>query len=117
MKLLTFLLCLVPLLACAELPPSAYETMQAKAPEYLKIEVLRLDVSPGEAPGDQTVHVVAMVTEVIRSASDLKADEIINIFYTIKENPKSWVGPGAIPLLKDKDQTEAYLSRRETGDF
>ena len=41
--LLIFLL--IPALH-AELPPSAYESMQAKAPEYVRIEVLRVDVEP-----------------------------------------------------------------------
>jgi hypothetical protein len=117
MRFFLFLLCVLPLLAIAELPPSAYENMQAKAPEYLKIEVLRVDVSPGEKPGEQAVHVVAMVTQVIRTASGVKPDDIINIFYTITEHPKGWTGPGAIPLLQDKQQTVAYLSKQENGDF
>ena len=117
MKFFILLLCLFPLLAIAELPPSAYENMQAKAPEFFKIEVLRVDVSPGAKPEEQSVHVVAMVTQVIRTASEAKADEIINILYTITDHPKGWVGPGAIPLLEDKQQTVAYLSKGETGDF
>lgn len=117
MKSFLFLLCLFPLLALAELPPSAYESLQAKAPEYLKIEVLRVDVTPGAKPEEQTVHVVAMVTQVLRTATEVKPDEIINIFYTITERPKGWVGPGAIPVLQDKQQTVAYLSKGETGDF
>lgn len=117
MKLLTFLLCLLPLFAIAELPPSAYESMQAKAPEFLKIEILRVDISPGEKPEDQTVHAVAMVTQVMRTATEVKPDEIINIYYTITERPKGWVGPGQVPLLEDKQQTVAYLAKRETGDF
>jgi hypothetical protein len=117
MKSFLFLLCFFPLLAFAELPPSAYESMQAKAPEYLKIEVLRVDVSPGSKPEEQSVHVVALVTQVIRTATDVKPDDIINIFYTITERPKGWVGPGPIPLLQDKQQTVAYLSKGETGDF
>lgn len=117
MKAIFLLLCLLPVIALAELPPSAYESMQAKAPELLKIEVLRVDVSPGESAADQVVHVVAMVTQVVRTASGLKPDEIINIYYTITERPKGWVGPGAIPLLQDKQQTVAYLSKKENGDF
>lgn len=117
MKSLFFLLCFLPLLAVAELPPSAYENMQTKAPEYLKIEVLRVDVSPGEKAEEQVVHVVAMVTQVIRTASDVKTDDIINIFYTITERPKGWVGPGAIPLLTDKQQTVAYLEKGETNEY
>lgn len=117
MKSFFLLLCLLPLMAFAELPPSAYESMQAKAPELVKIEVLRVDVSPGETAADQNVHVVAMVTQVVRTASELKPDEIINIYYTITERPKGWVGPGSIPLLVDKQQTVAYLSKGESGDF
>lgn len=117
MKSFLFLLCLFPLLAFAELPPSAYESMQSKAPEYLKIEVLRVDVTPGSTPEEQNVHVVALVTQVIRTATDVKPDDIINILYTVTERPKDWVGPGAIPVLEDKQQTVAYLSKGETGDF
>lgn len=113
MKSLFFLLCFFPLLAFAELPPSAYESMQTKAPEYLKIEVLRVDVSPGEKPEEQTVHVVAMVTQVMRTASEVKPDDIINIFYTITEHPKGWTGPGAIPLLNDRQQAVAYLEKKD----
>jgi hypothetical protein len=105
------------MLVFAELPPSAYESMQAKAPEYLKIEVLRVDVSPGEKPEDQTVHVVAMVTQVVRTASEVKPDDIINIFYTITDHPKGWVGPGGIPLLQEKQQVVAYLSKGETNEY
>jgi hypothetical protein len=117
MKLLTFLLCLLPLVAFAELPPSAYENMQAKAPEFLKIEILRVDISPGDKPEDQTVHAVAMVTQVMRTATEVKPDEIINIYYTVTERPKGWAGPGEVPLLEDKQQTVAYLAKGETGDF
>jgi len=113
MKSLLFLLCFLPLLAIAELPPSAYEKMQTGAPEYVKIEVLRVDVSPGEKPEDQNIHVVAMVTQVMRTASEIKPDDIINIFYTITEQPKGWVGPGAIPLLTEKQQTVAYLEKKD----
>lgn len=117
MRILAFLLCLLPALVRAELPPSAYEAMQAKAPEYLKIEVLRVDVSPGEKPEEQAVHVVAMVTQVMRTGSEVKPDDIINIHYVIVERPSGWAGPGAVPLLADKQQTVAYLSRQDNGDF
>ena len=40
--------------AYAELPPSAYEAMQAKAPEHVQIEILRVEVEPGEAPTQKT---------------------------------------------------------------
>jgi hypothetical protein len=112
--LLFFLL--VPLLR-AELPPSAYESMQAKAPEYLKIEVLRVSVEPGESPTQQRVQVVALATEVFRTATGLKPNDIVNILYIVTEHPRGWAGPGEVPILKEKERTVAYLSRTEGDDF
>jgi len=111
------LILLFPLIACAELPPSAYEAMQTKAGEFVKIEVLRVDVEPGDAPSQQKVHVVAQVSQVTWTATDLKPNDIINLVYTITDHPKGWVGPGEIPLLSDKDQTVAYLTKMESGDY
>jgi hypothetical protein len=101
----------------AELPPSAYESMQAKAPEYLKIEVLRVDVAPSESPTRQDVHVVALTTEVFRTASGLKPNEIVNIFYTVTDHPQGWAGPGEVPIPTGKERCVAYLVKTEGGDF
>ena len=101
----------------AELPPSAYESMQAKAPEYLKVEILRVDVEPGENPTQQKIHLVALVTEVFRTASGAKPNEIVNIVYTVTEHPRGWTGPGSVPIPGEKEKTVAYLSRTEAGDF
>lgn len=115
---LVFLACLlISLPVRAELPPSAYEAMQAKAPELLKIEVLRVDVEPGEEPSQQKIHIVAMVSDVTRTASELKPNDVINITYTVTERPKGWVGPGQVPIPVAKDQTIAYLSKQENGDY
>lgn len=46
MKLRLLLIVLLMPVLHAELPPSAYESMQAKAPEYFKVEILRVDVEP-----------------------------------------------------------------------
>jgi hypothetical protein len=115
-RLLLMVLVLIPVLH-AELPPSAYESMQAKAPEYFKVEILRVDVEPGETPTQQKVHLVALITQVIRTASGAKPNEIVNILYTVTEHPKGWVGPGAVPIPSEKEQTVAYLSKTEAGDF
>ncbi len=108
---------LLPCLVFAELPPSAYESMQAKASDYVKIEVLRVDVEPGSEPNQQKIQMVAMVTEVIRSASDIKPSDIINISYVVTDHPAGWAGPGAIPILSEKQATIAYLQKEESGDF
>lgn len=114
--LLLALLC-GPSFLRAELPPSAYESMQAKASEYVKIEVLRVDVGPGDSPEQQIVHMVAVVTEVIRTTTELKPDSIVNIYYTITERAPGWAGPGAVPVLSEKDQTLAYLTKAPSGDY
>jgi hypothetical protein len=117
MKLrLLMLFLFVPLLR-AELPPSAYEAMQAKAPEYFKIEILRVDVAPGETPTQQNVQLVALINQVLRSASGAKPNEIINIVYSVTEHPRSWAGPGPVPIPREKEQTVAYLRKLEVGDF
>jgi len=117
-KSLTLLLFLLPLLLLrAELPPSAYESMQAKAPELIQIEVLRVDVEPGEKENDQKVLVVAMVNEVTRTATGLKPSDIVNISYIVTEHPKGWVGPGQVPVLAEKDKCPAFLIKSETGDY
>ena len=113
---LLMLLFFVPLLH-AELPPSAYEAMQAKAPEYFNIEILRVDVALGETPTEQRVQLVALITKVLRSASGAKPNEIINIIYNVKEHPRGWAGPGPVPIPREKERTVAYLKKLDVGDF
>ena len=113
--LLLLLACLTG--ALAELPPSAYEAMQNKAPEYLKIEVLRVAVEPGETPTQQNVEMVALVTQVLRTESGVKPNDILNIRYPITEHPRGWTGPGSVPLLNEKDASVAYLQKADSGEF
>ena len=117
MNFRVFLICLLIPALHAELPPSAYESMQAKAPEYVRIEVLRVDVEPGESPTQQRVHVVALMTEVFRTSSCLKPNEIVNIFYSVTEHPPGWAGPGEVPIPNEKERSVAYLVKTEGGDF
>lgn len=102
----------------AELAPSVYEEMQAKAPEFLDIEILRVDVGPGDAPEKQTVRLMALVNKVNRSTSGVRTSDVINITFTRTDHPKGWVGPGEIPLPAERDTSVAYLKKDpETGDF
>ena len=111
------LLFLLPVVALrAELPPSAYEAMQKEAPEYLQIEVLRVEIEPGAEPAQQKITLVALVHEVGRSANGLKANDIINIVYTVTDR-KGMVGPGQVPILAEKDQTVAFLTQIDDGDY
>lgn len=102
----------------AELGPAAYEAMQTKAPEFLEIEVLRVNVEPAQDPTSQTIKAMVLVNKVDRSATSVNPGDIINIVYTLTERPKGWVGPGAIPLLTEKEKTIAYLKKDDaSGDF
>lgn len=102
----------------AELPPSVYEEKQKSAPEFLTLEVLRVEIEPGEEVGQQRVNVVALVSEVTRSATDLKPEAIINLSYLVTERPRNFVGPGEIPILEEGQSTIAYLEKNtESGTY
>ena len=108
-RLILLLAILCPVLIHAELPPSAYERMQKASTEVVEIEVLRVDIEPGDAPTRQDVRIMALVNKVDRTSSNLKSGELINIFYTVTSREKGWVGPGEIPILSEKDKTVAHL--------
>jgi hypothetical protein len=104
--------------AHAELPPSAYEAMQKRASDFIQIEVLRVDIEPGDQPNQQRIVATALVSEVTRSQSDLKPGDFVTITYVVTEHPEGWVGPGEIPILAEKEQTIAYLTKNDaTGEF
>lgn len=113
--LLLAILCL-PLIR-AELPPSAYERMQSAATEVVEIEVLRVEIEPGEAPGSQNIRLMALVNKVTRTAN-VKDNDLIKIQYKVTGHEKGWTGPGEIPLLEEKEKTLAYLVKDpETDEF
>ena len=101
--------------AFAELPPSAYEAMQTKSPEYLNIEVLRVNIEAGSKPDQQLVHVMAIVGKVIRTSNGLKEGDVVNIVYSVTAHAPGWAGPREIPILAEKDSTVAYLARLENS--
>lgn len=104
--LLFALLCLPAIRA--ELPPSAYERMQAAATEVVEIEVLRVDVEPGQTQGTQNICLTALVNKPTRT-TNVKENDLIKIHYTVTGRAKGWTGPGEIPILEEKVKTIAYL--------
>lgn len=114
-RLILLLAMLCPVLIRAELPPSAYERMQKAATEAVEIEVLRVDVEPGEARGSQDLHITALVNKVTRAAN-VKENDIIKIQYTVTAHEKGWAGPGEIPMLEEKQTTLAYLVKNPTNE-
>ena len=115
-RLILLLAILCPPLVRSELPPSAYERMQGAATEALEIEILRVDIEPGEAAGTQNVHLMALVNKVTRAAS-VKEGDLIKIDYTVKSHEKGWTGPGEIPILEEKEKTIAYLVKDPASDI
>jgi hypothetical protein len=95
----------------AELPPSAYEALQADAPEALSILVLRSTLAPSD-DGD-LMTVTARVTAVERTATDLRPGDIITITHTIPPRPPGFVGPSPVRPPTDGSECPAYL--RSTG--
>jgi hypothetical protein len=114
-RLILLLAILCPTLARAELPPSAYERMQNAATEVLEIEILRVEIEPGESPGSQIIRLMALVNKATRAAN-VKVGDLIKIHYTVTGREKGWTGPGEIPVLEEKDKTIAYLAKDPESD-
>ncbi len=110
------MLLVCPLVLRAELPPSAYDAMQKAAAESLSIEILRVEIEPGDAPARQNVRIMALVNQVARTAAGVKEGGLINILYTVTTREKGWAGPGEIPILDEKDKTAAYLVKDANSD-
>ena len=109
-SILAFVLILTaPLMA--ELPPSAYEAMQAKAPEFFEVEILRSDVNPGDGPNDKKITLTARVSKTFRTATGISEGAVITITYTEVARPAGWAGPGRVPILKEGDKKVAFLEK------
>jgi hypothetical protein len=93
----------------ASLSPSAYESLQAKAPEHLEIEVLLSEIAPSEEPGTFSVVAEGRVAKVHRSLSGTKEGDIIGIAYRVKESPGGQPARGEIPFLAEGERRVAYL--------
>ena len=114
-RLILLLAILCPALVHSELPPSAYERMQKAATEVVDIEVLRVDIGPGDAPERQSIRLMVLVNKVARTAN-VKEGDLINILYTVTAREKGWGGPGEIPILEEKEKTLAYLVKDPATD-
>ncbi len=99
----------LPVMLIASLSPSAYESLQAKAPEHLEIQVLLAEINPSEEAGIFAVRAEGRVEKVHRSQSDTKEGDIIVITYRVKESPTGQPARGEIPFLAEGEQRVAYL--------
>lgn len=110
-RLITALVIFLTATVMAELPPSTYEAMQAKAPEFFEVEILRSDVKTGDAPNDKIITLTARVGKTIRTATGISEGAVITITYTEVARPAGWVGPGRIPIIKEGDTKVAFLEK------
>jgi len=95
----------------AELPPSAYEAMQAKASEFFEVEILRADIQPDEAANETKITLTARVEKAFRSSTGISEGSVITIIYAVVDRPTGWAGPGRVPILKQGDKKVAYLEK------
>lgn len=110
MRMLTAALFLaLPSILFANLPPSAYESLQAKAAEHLEIQVLLAEIEPSEEAGIFAVRAEGRVEKVHRSQSGTKEGDIISITYSVKESPTGQPARGEIPFLAEGEHRVAYL--------
>jgi hypothetical protein len=93
----------------ASLSPSAYEDLQAKAPEHLEIQILLAEQNPTEESGVFSVRAEGRVEKVHRSQSGTTEGDIIAIIYTLKESTDGQPARGEIPLLAEGERRMAYL--------
>ncbi|PWU10322.1 MAG: hypothetical protein C5B47_02270 [Verrucomicrobia bacterium] len=110
-----FLLLISSLSAFGELAPSVYEAKQHSASEYLQLRITHVETNA--VPSGTEVKILATVTQIIRTSSQIKAAQTLEIHYRITSHPKGWCGPGEIPLLKSEDHTVAYLTKVKGEDF
>lgn len=105
----TVLLLTFSLSLSASLPPSAYERLQARAPEHLEIQILLAGINPAGEEGLLAVRAEGRVEKVHRSESGTKEGDIIVIAYSVKESPTGQPVRGEIPLLAEGERRVAYL--------
>lgn len=110
-------LCAIPLFA--EMAPTAYRDMQLGAPDHVEISVERVKVRWILFTRTSNVTVQAKVVDVYESLSNLSVGDSITITYQHFKSPShGWTGPRAIPILKKRVVTEAFLTfDRESNTY
>ncbi len=97
----------------AELPPSAYEQLQAEAPEVVEIEVQSVRVTKSaKSEGMRTeVRALAAIRKVTRTATGLKPGDTVSLNYSRLEFRVPTPGPGQPVLVKKGERYRAFLER------
>ena len=114
-----FIFTAVPPGARAEMPPSAYESMQKESPEALTIQVLSVKISTTDEPERKVLAIAAdaKVAAVQRSASGLKPGDTIRISYQVFDYKEGIAGPGKPKTLEEGKSYSAFLSKNEKEGY
>jgi hypothetical protein len=111
----------------ADLSPDVYKELQRNAPDALYIQVVSVDThrsfakQPGCSLFDfeiiRNIKVQARVVRVVRSASGVHPDYVIDIEYSSISRCSDWNGPRSVQLLRKGDLVYAFLARRGRTAF
>lgn len=106
-------------MAKAELPPTAYIDLQAKASEVLQIKVDDVSSKPTSLIdwSKRIETVQATVQKVTRTKSGAKQGDKITIRYERLIPKKGWAGPSPAPPLEQGKEYPAYLEKTTDGTF
>ncbi len=100
----------------AALPPGSYTSLQANAPEALK---LRIEAVVSKRQGEEWNETVqATVVAVTRSKTGLKVGDKIEIRYSRRaEDAPSMPGAMQAPKIEKGAETSAWLEKNPDGKF
>jgi hypothetical protein len=103
----------------AELPPDAYRTMQSRAPEALSVSVQKVKVgkSDDKRATLSNVSATARIDEVTRTATKLKAGDLIRISYERRSYKVQMVGPSEPEILHKGRRYPAFLRKAGDGSY
>lgn len=105
--------------ASAELPPEAYLRRQKVAPEALRVRVVSVKKNEADSEKFKTTifTVEARVLEVERTATHLKAGDVIQIVYVTRQSKVAVAGPAPVPILDGGREYPAFLSKNGTKPY
>jgi hypothetical protein len=111
----------------ADLSPDVYSDLQRKAPEVLYIQVSSVDIHRSFAKPSscsffdfvviREVKVAARVLRLARSATGVRAGDLIKIEYSSVSRCSGMNGPRSIQMLRNGDRVYAFLARRGRTPF
>lgn len=111
----------------AEIAPQYYARYQRSAPYHLKILVLKVDKGFCLQCENQNIAILGEVSEVYRQPQDfvdknansineignsakVRIKQKISIQYKHFWPPRGWVGPRPVPIFKERQSYDAFLS-------